>query len=454
MKIGIDVDGVLTDLESYQLKYGKKYFKDVTDINEDGYDICDIFHCSRAEREKFWTKYIWGYCLTDPLREYCVEEINKLKAAGHEIHIITGRAHTTEKGFLGDLFRKMLVKRLEKEEIPYDSITYCSEDGSAVEKVEICNNLHIDVMLEDKVENILALHDKIPVICFNARYNKDLSGENIFRVDNFSDAYDTIERLSKENHEDSIFNFATQDEISQMTNQEKISYYKKMRDFYKSLPYDSAYRAKQEKRYSAVASIGIPIFNQVFKPVVFNKENIPTDENVIFASNHLNYYDQFQIISAIGNRPIHFLTSTKMLAMKRGVFYKMTGAISVDREDKIDRRNSKEEIIKTLLNGSDVFIFPEGKTNRTNVFLNEFHPGAVAIAKTTGKKIVPIAINDNYSKNSGPLCVRFGEPMTILPTDDIMEKTEELKGNIGLLIFENMEYVQAKEKEKVKVKEK
>ena len=53
MKIGVDVDGVLTDLESYQLKYGKKYFKNVTDINEDGYDICDIFHCSKEESEAF-----------------------------------------------------------------------------------------------------------------------------------------------------------------------------------------------------------------------------------------------------------------------------------------------------------------------------------------------------------------------------------------------------------------
>lgn len=454
MRIGVDVDGVLTDLESYQLKYGKKYFKDVKDIDENGYDICDIFHCSREEREKFWTKYIWRYCLVDPFREYCVEEINKLKAAGHEIHIITGRAHTTERGFLGDLFRKMLTNRLEKEGISYDSITYCSEDGSALEKAEICKNLGIDVMLEDKVENILALRENIPVICFDAKYNRHLSGSNVFKVNNFSDAYGIIEGLSKEKGEKFVFNFATQEEISAMSNEEQIEYYKRMKDFYKSLPYDSVSRAKQEKRYSTVASVGIPIFNKAFKPVVFNKDNIPEDENVIFVSNHLNYYDQFQIISAIGNRPIHFLTSTKMLAMKRGIFYRMTGAISVDREDKIDRKNSKEEIIKTLLNGSDVFIFPEGKTNRTKVFLNEFHPGAVAIAKTTGKKIVPIAINDNYSKDSGPLCVRFGEPMTISPTDDVIEKTEELKGNIGLLIFENMEYVREEGISKIKKKEK
>ena len=43
MRIGVDVDGVLTNLEEYQLKYGKKHFKNVTDVDENGYDICDIF---------------------------------------------------------------------------------------------------------------------------------------------------------------------------------------------------------------------------------------------------------------------------------------------------------------------------------------------------------------------------------------------------------------------------
>ena len=29
MKIGIDVDGVLVDMEGYQRKYGEKYFKEM-----------------------------------------------------------------------------------------------------------------------------------------------------------------------------------------------------------------------------------------------------------------------------------------------------------------------------------------------------------------------------------------------------------------------------------------
>ena len=53
MRIGLDVDGVLTDLEGYQLKYGKKYFlkrNPNLKINAAGYDICDIFHCAKKEK--------------------------------------------------------------------------------------------------------------------------------------------------------------------------------------------------------------------------------------------------------------------------------------------------------------------------------------------------------------------------------------------------------------------
>ena len=41
-KIGVDVDGVLTYLEEYQLKTGKKYFK-TQDFDETKYDILKLF---------------------------------------------------------------------------------------------------------------------------------------------------------------------------------------------------------------------------------------------------------------------------------------------------------------------------------------------------------------------------------------------------------------------------
>ena len=108
MKIAFDVDGVLTDLESFQLKYGKKYFKDKLpeEINEEEIDIQGIFNCTKTEREKFWIIYIWKYCF-EPFEEEMGSLIRKLKNEGDDIYIVTGRAHTTEKGLTGALFRKM-----------------------------------------------------------------------------------------------------------------------------------------------------------------------------------------------------------------------------------------------------------------------------------------------------------------------------------------------------------
>ena len=77
------------------------------------------------------------------------------------------------------------------------------------------------------------------------------------------------------------------------------------------------------------------MFNLAFKPMVFNKEFIPSNNGYIIASNHNNYYDQFPIIAALNDdQAIHFLTATKMLALKRGNFYMKTGVIPVDRIEK------------------------------------------------------------------------------------------------------------------------
>ena len=111
MRIAFDVDGVFTDIEKYQLTRGKKYFKNIPEENlkSDEYDVEEIFNVSHKERNKFWTKYIFDYCIKEPMRKDASITLNKLHEEGHEIYIVTGRVHTLEKGFVGALFRKMLI---------------------------------------------------------------------------------------------------------------------------------------------------------------------------------------------------------------------------------------------------------------------------------------------------------------------------------------------------------
>ena len=168
MRIGVDVDGVLTNIEKYQLHYGKKYFKNMKeeDLNLNEYDVEQIFNCSHKERNKFWTKYIFDYCIHEEMRRDASLVLNALHDEGDEIFIITGRVHTKEKGFVGFLFRRMLYNWLKKNNIPYKKIIYCEEKGSEVDKLEACKENNIDIMIDDKKENIVELSKITNVLLF------------------------------------------------------------------------------------------------------------------------------------------------------------------------------------------------------------------------------------------------------------------------------------------------
>ena len=50
-------------------------------------------------------------------------------------------------------------------------------------------------MIEDNVENINNLSKIIPVICFDAKYNKICKGKNIFRAYTWYDVYYQITKV-------------------------------------------------------------------------------------------------------------------------------------------------------------------------------------------------------------------------------------------------------------------
>lgn len=195
MNIGIDVDGVLVDLERYQKACGKVYFQDGLHLsvkNPKGYDVCEIYGCSDDERERFWRKYIWRYCLTQPPIKDAPEIIRMLHQQGHHIILITGRAHTTEQGVTGKLFRWMLRHWLKKNNIYYDEMVFCSEDKSAEHKVKACLEKRVDVMVDDKLENLQALAQHIPVICYPAAWNEGETRNQFQCATDWRDVYHKI----------------------------------------------------------------------------------------------------------------------------------------------------------------------------------------------------------------------------------------------------------------------
>lgn len=360
--IAFDVDGVMTNLAKFQLDTGRKYFGEDSVKDPTKYDVKDIFDVSKEEREKYWLKYIWQYCITEEMRKNLSELSKKLKEDGHKIYIITGRVHTTEDGIRGKLFRKMLLSWLKKNDFEYDEIIYVNENNSAEEKLNACKENNIDLMIEDKTENIEVIKDVSSVICVNAEYNENADFGDIVRIDNFDNGYEVINSVLEKDNKS--FKLLSNEEMDELSQDELKKYYEKMREYYKNKPLDANLK-KQEKTYRVTSKVGIPLFKLVFKPHMFGKENIPKEKTSnIYVSNHLGSLDQFPIISMLGpDSPMHFLAASTLLGLKRALLYTKTGAIFVDRNDPQSRKESKEKMMQILLNGGNVFLFPEGTRN-------------------------------------------------------------------------------------------
>lgn len=189
MRIGIDIDGVLTDIEQWQLDYGGKFFSKFNKsiVNKDGYEITTIFGIDDDLDSQFWNEYLYEYVTKEPSRKFASEVIKKLKEDGNEIYIVTARYLTDRNTKEGQQMREIVVKWLDEQKIYYDKIIFSPED-----KLENCKKNNIDVMIEDKVENINNVSRTIPVICFHAGYNKECKGKNIYRVYNWYDIYNLI----------------------------------------------------------------------------------------------------------------------------------------------------------------------------------------------------------------------------------------------------------------------
>lgn len=193
MRIGIDIDGVLTNIEEFIVDYETKfcYENNLTyRVKPDEYDEARALGISEENCEKFWNKYIKYYATEYKARDFAAEVINKLKEDGHEIYIVTAR---NEYGLTGEDYGKMkeFVKEwLKGNNIYYDKIVYTEET-----KLPYCVGNYIDIMIEDKPENVKQVSTKMPVLCYNCSYNVDIKGKNITRVYSWYDIYNKIKQM-------------------------------------------------------------------------------------------------------------------------------------------------------------------------------------------------------------------------------------------------------------------
>lgn len=184
MRIGIDIDGVLVDIERFMIDYGTKYCyeNNISYYVEEEYDVEKAFNIPIEEADKMWKKIIEFYVTKYPIRFFAKEVIDSLKE-NNEIYIITARNDEELYGKMEEFTKKWL----SDNEVKYDKLIFTK--GS---KLPYCIENGIDIMIEDSPKNIKDISSKLPVLCFNCSYNRNVEGENITRVYSWYDVLDKI----------------------------------------------------------------------------------------------------------------------------------------------------------------------------------------------------------------------------------------------------------------------
>jgi 1-acyl-sn-glycerol-3-phosphate acyltransferase len=157
--------------------------------------------------------------------------------------------------------------------------------------------------------------------------------------------------------------------------------------------------------------------------------NIPKSGPVIFAANHVSFYDP-PAIGACINRQINYFARDTLF---KGLFGKCLleiGAIPVARENA--EIKSLKAIFRSLKAGGTVAIYPEG-TRSVDGQLAEPKPGAGMIACKSKAIVIPTRLfgtyeafgrEDNIPKLGGQIHIAYGAPMTTAEIDPGKGHTE------------------------------
>ena len=272
MRIGIDIDNCISNFDDVLLEEYLKHDKELRNtgiINDKPYHITvGMFDWSKEENDEFYYNNIQRIAMSLKPLNNAKEVIDKLKADGNEIYIITSRDN-------GEYINpeKMTREWLEKYDIYFDKLILTGRH----EKGPICKENNIDIMIEDSIKNCEDIENNgVKCYIMDTRYNKH---ETRFeRVKRWNEIYSKISKLYKKDDKERINVILDTDTYNECDDQFALSYMLLSQDRFNIeaitvAPYhhdnDISVEEGQEKSYQEILKIcnwlNFDTENKVFK---------------------------------------------------------------------------------------------------------------------------------------------------------------------------------------------
>mgnify|MGYP001623256728 CR=1 FL=1 len=272
MRIGIDIDNCISNFDDVLLEEYLKHDKELRNtgiINDKPYHITvGMFDWSKEENDDFYYNNIQRIAMSLKPLNNAKEVIDKLKADGNEIYIITSRDN-------GEYVNpeKMTREWLEKYDIYFDKLILTGRH----EKGPVCKENNIDIMIEDSIKNCEDIENNgVKCYIMDTRYNKH---ETRFeRVKRWNEIYSKISSFYKKDNKERINVILDTDTYNECDDQFALSYMLLSQDRFNIeaitvAPYhhdnDISVEEGQEKSYQEILKIcnwlNFDTRNKVFK---------------------------------------------------------------------------------------------------------------------------------------------------------------------------------------------
>lgn len=224
---------------------------------------------------------------------------------------------------------------------------------------------------------------------------------------------------------------------------QKLSYYQQLRDYL---------LGTRHEKLSAGSLTICPKLNPILRKTLndYCGYDIYCENNDfkglvgIYAFSHQDKFDHVNFLVSNPNHTI--LLNSVVLTPIYKVVLNLNGTVYVDKSSKDDRKKAKLELIRLLHGGKSITIFPESAWNLSpNKLHLPMYIGVVDMARKTGLPIIPAVQEYEYiNKNDGKehidyVCVHFGDPIFVKPTDDLFEKLEKVSTAFASLRWHEIE---------------
>lgn len=164
----------------------------------------------------------------------------------------------------------------------------------------------------------------------------------------------------------------------------------------------------------------LPWITPIFRFQVVGKEDVPTTEGLILASNHVSYLDPLFIGAALLDRQLHFMAKEELFRVPFfGAVIRRLHTVPV-RRGQVDYGAIRQSL-RLLQEGEIVAMFPEG-TRGNGMTLQEGEEGIGFLAAHSGCPVVPVYLQGTDSvlprgkrvPRIHPVTVYFGHPLRLV----------------------------------------